>query len=655
MASDDDFEPKLGRMRAQAPKPPKSHRARVVHAVRRAGGFKRTASGPRQMSGRYGRGAGVARLLKGGPAKGPRARRVVVKARFTRLTGKGVKAAAAHLKYLQRDGVTRDGKPGQLYGPDNDRIDPSDFMARCENDRHQFRFIVAPEDSLQYDDLKPLIRKVMTQMETDLGAKLDWVAVDHFNTGHPHTHIVVRGRDDQGKDLVIAREYLSHGLRDRVEAQVSLDLGPRSDREIAAGLQAEIGQEHLTGIDRQLRREAGDEGRVMAGHSDPVLSAARTGRMHKLEQLGLAQSLGNGVWQLHPEMETTLKAMAERGDIIKTLHRALQARGREAAVSDSRLHVGGAPMRQAVTGRVIERGLADDMGDRHYLIIEGGDGRAHYFDIGQGELTAPLPDRGVVRVWPNLPGVRPADRTIVEVAAANGGIYTPDLHLKFDPSARQAFAETHVRRLEAIREVDGSVRREPDGRFRIDADYLANALAYEARQARRQPVTIDLLSDRDLVAQIRHPGVTWLDKELTGRRGDDFAAEGFGGEVRAALRSRQMWLVEEGLIPAPGAALPANLLGTLHRRELRGVTTDIERATGKVWREVRGGDLFEGRLRQSVTLGSGRFAVVERAKDFALVPWRHVLEKHIGKDVSGVVRNGGINWTIGRSQGRDIE
>ena len=51
-------------------------------------------------------------------------------------------------------------------------------------DRHQFRFIVAAEDGAEYQDLKPMIRRLMAQAEKDLGTKLDWVAVNHFNTGH---------------------------------------------------------------------------------------------------------------------------------------------------------------------------------------------------------------------------------------------------------------------------------------------------------------------------------------------------------------------------------------------------------------------------------------------------------------------------------------
>src|SRR3546814_10121914 len=89
-----------------------------------------------------------------------------------------------------------------------------------KGDRHQFRFIVSAEDGMEYDDLKPRARRLMQRVEDDLGTKLDWVAVDHYNTGHPHTHIIVRGKDERGVDLVIARDYISHGLRERASELV---------------------------------------------------------------------------------------------------------------------------------------------------------------------------------------------------------------------------------------------------------------------------------------------------------------------------------------------------------------------------------------------------------------------------------------------------
>ncbi len=179
--------------------------------------------------GRIGRGAGVGRVLGARDRYAAfRQRRVIVKTRVIKLAGRGTTSARAHLRYLQRDGVTREGQPGDLYDAAHDRANGNAFLGRCEGDRHQFRLIVAAEDAIEYADLKDFTRRLMQQMEQDLGSKLDWAAVDHYNTGHPHTHVVLRGKDDRGQDLVIAREYLSHGMRERAAEIISLDLGPRT-------------------------------------------------------------------------------------------------------------------------------------------------------------------------------------------------------------------------------------------------------------------------------------------------------------------------------------------------------------------------------------------------------------------------------------------
>src|SRR3546814_8154608 len=139
-------------------------------------------------------------------------------------------------------GTTREGGRGQLYGADTDRVDRSAWVEQSKGDRHQFRIIVSAEDGMEYDDLKPLTRRLMARVEEDLGTKLDWVAVDHYNTGHPHTHVIVRGKDERGKDLIIARDYISHGLRERASELVDLDLGPRSEHVIEQRLRAEVDQ-----------------------------------------------------------------------------------------------------------------------------------------------------------------------------------------------------------------------------------------------------------------------------------------------------------------------------------------------------------------------------------------------------------------------------
>ena len=119
-----------------------------------------------------------------------------------------------------------------------------------------------------------------------------------------------------------------------------------------------------------------------------------------------------------------------------------------------------------------------------------------------------------MRIDPKHPEPRQVDRTVSEIAAVNDGRYDVDIHLRHDPSASASFAETHVRRLEAIRRVTGGVEREPDGTWVIDSDHLERAAALERRQAQAAPVVVRTLSSLPLERQVGTEGATWLDREL---------------------------------------------------------------------------------------------------------------------------------------------
>lgn len=293
---DNDFEPRLGRTAGKGLE--QRYLGQVMRAAHRAG--KRTASRSRRFDGsRIGRGAGLARVLSSGDRHAAfRSRRVIVKTRLAMLAGKGRAAALAHLRYVQRDGVTREGTPGQLYSAEKDIADGKAFLERGAGDRHQFRFIVSAEDAAHLGDLKPFTRRLMDQMEEDLGTRLDWIAADHFNTGHPHTHILLRGKDDRGENLVIAREYISHGLREQASRIMTLDLGPRTDLEIEERLRSDVTAERLTAIDRRLIRDMDGDRTVSESETDPFRQALRVGRLKKLAGMGLAEPRGRGRWRL---------------------------------------------------------------------------------------------------------------------------------------------------------------------------------------------------------------------------------------------------------------------------------------------------------------------------------------------------------------------
>jgi len=192
------------------------------------------------------------------PLSGRTAQRVIVKARIVRFNAAtGTKAVAAHLHYLVRDGVGVDGEDPKLFTAvgELDEREVRDWIKAGAEDRHQFRFIVSPEHADQLD-LTQYTKDLMQQMASDLKTNLDWIAVTHHDTDNPHAHIVLRGVDDQGSDLVISRDYLSRGLRAMAQDLATRELGPRTAFEIDQQHTKQLTQDRSTPLDQQLEKDA---------------------------------------------------------------------------------------------------------------------------------------------------------------------------------------------------------------------------------------------------------------------------------------------------------------------------------------------------------------------------------------------------------------
>ncbi|MGY4430906.1 type IV secretory pathway VirD2 relaxase [Bradyrhizobium sp. F1.13.1] len=395
MTGNDDFRIRPGRIRSTRAPRTKPFLAQALKAAQKAGGLSR---GSRSVGSKFGRGRAASlaatRLLNN------RARSAMVKARVVRRM-RSPGALRAHIGYLQRDGVTRDGTPGKLFDAAGDDADGRAFAERCEGDRHHFRFIVSPDDAGELANLRSFTRELMDQASRDLGTPLDWVAVDHWNTEHPHIHILVRGRADDGEDLVISRDYIATGLRARAGDLVTRELGPRSEVEIRQVLETEVTAERWTRLDRALAREAGAADGVIdlrpdrdAGR-DP-LREIRIGRMRTLERLGLAEPAGPARWVLPGDVEPRLRNLGERGDIIKRLHKSLAKDGVARPPSSWALEAErhGEP----IVGRLLARGHDDELKGSAFAIVDGVDGRVHHLKLSEIEAAGDGPVGGIVEL-----------------------------------------------------------------------------------------------------------------------------------------------------------------------------------------------------------------------------------------------------------------
>jgi len=635
MSDEPPFTPRLGRIRDVGAASGRRARRQLGKAARRL------AKAPRKpgfTGARYGKG-GAAR------SRGSRhrhlgrhqMRRVIVKVHIARAGKAGPGLYRAHVGYLQRDGVDREGDGGVLYDRETEGIDPRGFLERSEHDPHQFRIIVSPEDGARMGDLKQATRELMARMERDTGRRLDWVAVDHHNTGHPHTHIVVRGRDARMRDVVIARDYLTHGLRETAEELVTQRLGPRRALEIAETRQRQVTQERWTGLDREV------ENRIENGRFEPGWAgsgrerfdrALRIARLRHLESLGLAETAGPLSWQMKEGWQAQLKRRGRRGDIVRTLAAEFGEQQRDIRFVQDRAH--GAP---PVMGVVKAYGPEDELRDTRFLLVEDFEGGIWHVPSGAVEVASRPPRGAVVELARAQAMARASDTAISAIAERAGGIWSEALHARHDPGSKPAYRLSLKRRLEALRRA-GIGERLATGEWHVDEHFLQRAAEYEAQRAGGVKLTVRSWLSAE--AQVERIGETWID------RISDREIKG-----TATLQAkRQAWLRQQGYLEPDQTSLSDDQRTRLRVLELKRQSEVIASRSNRVAVALETGDRFAGKLEGHVDLAAGRMAIIGNAKQFALVPWRSALGRQMGRELTVVRTAGGLSWSIGRGRQR---
>jgi len=427
----------------------------------------------------------------------------------------GKDAQRHHLDYIQRDSAAREGEKGILYSRDEVFLDGEEFHERGIDDRHQFRVIVSPEDGKELGDLRTYTRNVMAQMERDLGTRLDWVAANHYDTANPHSHVVIRGVTDTGSTLIIPRDYISHGMREAAEHIATLELGPSNQIDVAKKLALSVRHDRLTSIDRDLLAKA--ENQIVDLSKLPLDGSDWSQRFEKFDR-----SL-NGE-PIYDTMSNDAKP---------------------------------------VTGRVIEKGILDDVNDRSYIVLDTQQGEALFVETGREANISEIEPGMVVTAGPQSYAPKSSDHTIYDIASKRSGIYSPSHHEMSDPSAREEFIKAHVRRLEAMRRL-GRAERNSDGSWTVPKDYLKRAAKYERSR--------ELIQKSSGVTQGTLDALEKLDLDAAGKALSDELAKPYK--------------------PAP--------------------------QSGRM----------SGLYRQAIQRPSGKYAVIEKSKEFTLVPWRETMDRN---------------------------
>ena len=612
------FRPKIGgKVRKEQSRVPRSPLKKLTSSAR--GGFVKRGSRPAHVK----------------PSSGF-SRKVIVKARVVRMNAYGKKAASLHERYLQREHVGKDGAEGHFYGASDIQRNPV-FEPGSQGEAHQFRFIISPADAHELE-LEDFTRTLMQQVEKDLGREIHWKAVNHYNTDNPHVHVIVRGIDRQGKELRIDPDYISNGLRYRAQELVNRELGVQSQWEIDQALAKEIGRERYTSLDARLSKLEVN-GRVDLGHY-PETGAHRidqgrlVSRLQELEKFGLAEREVGREWQMKSGWQQSLTEMGERAQIYREIHHEVGGDPSRYRIFDSKVHGEG------IVGRLATKGLADELGDRYFCIVETAQGTAFYVPLDKSSNPDEFRKGEIVSIqreqekW-----LKPTDHFIAEQAARNNGIYDRERHLNELEEKSVVVGKGRVDKESLIEAIEKRLQRLrrfrlaeflQDGIWRVEPSMI-ETLEKKDRQQPSSRLAMKRESTLSLEEQEVYHGRTWLDRFTAQERLGDAARHGFGKELTGAIQRRVELLREMGVDPMDPARAKA-----LDQIEKRDLAHKVGTAAGATLKELAGGGKISGVMTDSGILPSGRrYAQVldPKSREFAMVPWRAEFDRLAGKSV----------------------
>lgn len=472
-------------------------RGRILRARKGGGGGTARLSFGKQL-GAVLAGKKVGRL--GGAGRGSRPfavdgrQRVVAKVSFRSHFARGGSAGggnlAAHASYLQRDGAEREGEKGRFYDAREDEVrDAQDRLQEwAEHDKRHFRITLAPESGARLvaedGQLKEFTRETMARIERDLGVKFDWLAIDHHNTDNPHTHVIVRGVRRDGAELILPRDYVSHGLREAARDVATDRIGARGREDERLRLDREAHGRGYNRLDQAIEHELGKRSEILVQRlgkgRDPAFADAMKARARELARIGLAEETRRNVIRFERDWTERLQAM-----------RAIDVRRELAWARLYEKRMG------RLAGVVRELGPRGETPDRGVLVVETPDkGRLvlntsmeAIADLQRGSLVALTPEgrRGSIeRLSFHAPEDQVHARAQTELDRELERVARGELpHLPGSPEVRAALDE-RARVLESNRL--GS--RTNDGRFHFRdgaLDELKQAeLSREAREAAKE-------------------------------------------------------------------------------------------------------------------------------------------------------------------------
>ena len=609
-----DFRPRLGW------KNPRDESKSLLSSLKRASRVGRIRSQSRPGS----RGKGALRT----PTKF--GQRVVVKARVVKMKpGKGVKGLRAHIQYLTRSGVSRDGETPSFFRSETtiERQDLKKEINSWSKDEHHFRFIISPRNAPDLN-LEDYAKSVLKSFETDLGTKLNWFGVAHYNTDNPHIHIVVRGVDERSDRLLISKEYIKHGLRECAQKEATRRLGFRQDRDYSEELKKSLFSLSYTQIDQSLekKREASLDGMIrltkpFVGEKElsKTLRELQSKRLLFLQTYGLSKEVSSGAWSIDFKLKGVLTELHDNNK-IKELSRPFLSL--EQSLQPLVIHDPKEILHTSIRGEALGVGFKDTFRSNKFVLVSGTDGRVHFLELSKFSRPEGFPVRRGQIVTVSAPSqTRKADQVIDKFAKDNGGVFSQEKFSTYvenevqknrwklpSNSTVKDYLERFSVRIDSLNSV-GAINDLGQRVYKVPEDLLEKVQEIDRSLGKKSHLEVKVESYLSLKRQESYKGATWLDS-LKSKDADTFPKQtAFGIKVEEALLKREGTLKSIGISPLD------EYLKSLKESEVLKFKEKLKKEFGSEIK-LREGDSIQGRLHKYKLLGDGFYQVIKNKDGF---------------------------------------
>lgn len=589
--------------------------------------------------------------------------------------GSGAKNLYQHVRYISRSGAGKEETQAVLFDRENDGVDGLAFYGLCKDDRHHFRMIISPENGHQIDDFHGYVRGVMGRMESDLGTTLNWIGAVHYDTDDVHAHVIIRGVNERGQDLVIGRDYIASGVRARAQELATELLGERSLEEIQKSQERQVEALSVTSLDRFIEKNLNEVRAVDVRKEnnfgkDRFYEGLVKGRLQFLSTTGLATEYPPGIYTLRENYMEVLRESSQRQNVLNNLYR----QNLDMDLEGLSFYSMKADEGEVIHGLVMNKGPVDEITDRKYLVVKDARETLHYVPLGDIGSYDELKKGSLVKIAPGDKSSGKADFNISQIAKANNGIYDPRHHMAYieaelshiEAENREGYLASHAKRLETLAK-NGVVTPLNDGRYEVPSDVVERGeeitREINTREGKRFYPKLEVLSARPLEKLVSAEKKTWLDKELYKQSIGKPSMSEYGAEVEGNLQKRRDWLVSKdlGVIQSNGEfALRDGALRQLRIMEMRRVG---EKLAGQLEAHYTDKLVTPDKsytYRGYAELESGIWAVVQEKDKLHMARVKSVPDTKVGQSVAfgdikdGVVEMKELAITQQKSKGQEL-